>query len=129
MVIKGEGYERLYIGKVVGEPKVTTFGEKQYTKTRFGVRFGEGDKDVVNVEAKFELGDKCKGLKKREPVIVSGKLDSWEDKEGNKRWFLNAELVTGNMSVIEKALDKADMPKQTSMENFTEIKNDEELPF
>lgn len=127
MVIKGEGYERLYIGKLVGDPKVSTFGEKQYTKTRFGVRYKEGDNGIIDVETKFELADRCKELKKFDGVIVLGKLDSWEDKDGNKRWFLNAEVVTTDIGAVYRAMSKA--PKTNARQSdFTEI-TDEELPF
>lgn len=131
MVIKGDGFERLYIGRLIADPKVSTFGEKQYTKTRFTVRYGERDNDIINVETVFELADRCKELKKFDNVIVVGKLDNWTDKEGKKRWFLSAELVTADISVLYRAFSKT-VPEapQIQMEGFTEVEtNDEGLPF
>lgn len=126
MVIKGEGLERLYVGKIVSDPKVSTFGEKQYTKTRFGVRFGKGDRDIINVETTFELADRCKELKKFDNVIVVGKLDSFDGKDGEKRWFLNAELVTADLGVIYRAYGKT--VNEAPQMGFTEIA-DNDLPF
>lgn len=126
MVIKGEGFDRLYVGKIVSDPKVSTFGEKQYTKTRFGVRFGKGDRDIINVETTFELADRCKELKKHDNVIVVGKLDSFDGKDGEKHWFLNAELVTADLGVIYRAYGKT--VNEAPQMGFTEIA-DNDLPF
>lgn len=123
MVIKGEGYERLYVGKVVGDPKVSQFGEKQYTKTRFGVRYKDGENGIIDVDTKFELAECCKDLKKFDSVMVFGKLDNWEDKEGNKRWFLDCWGVFKAM----KKEHNAPKAEQTALQ-MTEV-NDEELPF
>lgn len=133
MVIKGEGYERLYIGKLVSDPKVSTFGEKQYTKTRFGVRYKDGDNGIINVDTKFELADRCKELRKFDGVIVVGKLDNYESKDGSKKWFLDAELVTADMSVIERAAQKSGFSPASggfpvADNGFAELEEDE-LPF
>ena len=127
MVIKGDGYERLYIGKLVSDPKFSTFGEKQYARTKFGVRYADGEKGIIDVDTKFELAERCKDLKKFDGVIVLGKLDNWEDKDGNKRWFLNAEMVTTDLGAACRAMSKTNGVK-AEQSSFTEIA-DEELPF
>ena len=126
MVIKGEGLERMYIGKLTGDPDVSQFGAKNYTKTRFRLRFGEGEQGIINVETVVELADRCKELKKFDSVIVVGKLDNWTDKEGKKRWFLNAELVTADLGVIYRAYGKT--INEAPQMGFTETKDDD-LPF
>lgn len=135
MVIKGEGYERLYVGKLVSDPKVSTFGEKQYTKTRFGVRYKDGESGIIDVDTKFELADRCKELKKFDGVIVVGKLDNWEDKDGKKRWFLDAEIVTTDISTVYRAYKKTNsapvkevQTEQTAFGEMTELAG-EDLPF
>ena len=132
MIIKGDGFERLYVGKLIADPKVSTFGEKQYTKTRFTVRYGEDKRDIIDVETVFELADRCKELKKFDPVIVIGTLDNWTDKEGKKRWFLNAELVTADMTVIYRAAQNSGISSAAvgfpEAEGFTELEDDK-LPF
>lgn len=126
MVIKGEGLDRVYIGKLIRDPDISQFGANNYTKTRFRLRFGEGEQDIINVETVFELAERCKDLKKFDNVIAVGKLDNWEDKEGKKRWFLNAELVTADLGVIFRAYGKT--ISETPKNGFTEIKDDD-LPF
>lgn len=121
MVIKGEGYERLYVGKLVSDAKVFTFGEKKNKKTRFGVRYKNGDDGIIDVETKFELAECCKDLKKFDSVMVFGNLDNWEDKGGNKRWFLDCWGVF-------KAMKKEHNAPKAEQSSFTEIA-DEELPF
>ena len=132
MIIKGDGFERLYVGKLIADPKVSTFGEKQYTKTRFAVRFGENKQDIIDVETVFELADRCKELKKFDPVIVVGTLHNWTDKEGKKHWFLNAELVTADMTVIYRAAQNSGIISAAvgfpEAEGFTELEDDK-LPF
>lgn len=125
MVIKGEGNEKIYIGKIVGDVKVSTFGEKQYTKTRFGVKYTDGENGVINVETMFELAERCKDLQKHDGVIVLGKLDSFDGRDGSKRWFLKAELVTTDIGAVYRACGKKE-PEQTG---FTPIDDDEALPF
>ena len=126
MIIKGDGFERLYVGKLIADPKVSTFGEKQYSKTRFTVRYGEGRQDIIDVETVFELADRCKELKKFDPVIVVGTLLNWTDKEGKKRWFLNAEMVAADVTVIYRAAQNSGII--SAAEGFTELEDDK-LPF
>lgn len=120
------GHERLVIGKLIADPVVTQFGEKQHTKAKFRVSYGEGKKDVMDIEAVFEVGDRCKNLKKFDGVVVLGKMDSWTDKEGNKRWFLKAELITADLGVIRRAYGKT--VNEAPQIGFTEIA-DNDLPF
>lgn len=126
MIIKGDGPDRLCVGKLVSDPKTSTFGEKQYMKTRFGVRCADGGNGIINVETMFELAERCKELKKFDNVIVVGKLDNWEGSDGEKHWFLNAELVTADLGVIYRAYGKT--VNEAPQIGFTEIA-DNDLPF
>ena len=122
MIIKGDGPDRLCVGKLVSDPKTSTFGEKQYMKTRFGVRCADGGNGIINVETTFELAERCKELKKHDAVIVAGKLDSFDGKDGSRKWFLNAE------SVVVDVRSSGCTKEADATHGFAEI-NDDDLPF
>lgn len=130
MIIKGNGQERCVIGKVVSDPKVSNFGEKQYTKAWFGVRYSNSDDGIINIETKFELADRCKDLKKHDGVIVVGQLKSFTGTTGKTVWYIEAELVTGDIGVIERAFNRttSTIPASPETSNFVEVEG-EDLPF
>ena len=72
----------------------------------------------------------CRYFQKGAPIIVTGSLQtrSWEDKEGKKRKAVevlieNAEFVPGAKS------DKPKDEKPKEEDGFTEVTEEEDLPF
>lgn len=123
MVIK-DGLKRLYVGKLVRDPEFSTFGQKGYPKMRTAIAY---DKEgVINVNALFNAADAWRGLQKGDYVIVSGTLSNYEGKDGNKRWFLEADFVTADLAAVYRSIASRQAP--TDISDFTEVIEDE-LPF
>lgn len=93
MIIKCNDLERIYTGKLLKDPNMSTFGKNNYPKASMAIRFGRGDNDIIHVDAKFELAERCRGLKGGDIVLAVGNLASYETKEGQKRWFLDAGFI------------------------------------
>ena len=123
MVIK-DGLKRLYVGKLVRDPEFSTFGVKGYPKMRTAIAYG--DEGIINVDALFQAVDAWHGLKKGDYVVVSGTLKSYEAKDGNKKWYLEADFVTADLSTIYRRFAEQQSPKDIS--GFKEI-TDDDLPF
>lgn len=123
MVIK-DGLKRLYVGKLVRDPEFSTFGSKGYPKMRTAIAY---DKEgVINVNALFAAVDAWRGVQKGDYAIVSGTLSNYEGKDGNKRWFLEADFVTADLSTIYRRFAEQQPP--TDISGFKEI-TDDDLPF
>ena len=123
MVIK-DGLKRLYVGKLVRDPEFSTFGVKGYPKMRTAIAYG--DEGIINVDALFQAVDAWHRLKKGDYVIVSGTRESYEAKDGNKKWYLEADFVTADLSTIYRRFAEQQPPKDIS--GFKEI-TDDDLPF
>ena len=123
MVIK-DGLKRLYVGKLVRDPEFSTFGVKGYPKMRTAIAY---DKEgVINADALFNAADAWRDLKRGDYVIVSGTLNNYEGKDGNKRWYLEADFVTADLSTIYRRFAEQQPP--TDISGFKEI-TDDDLPF
>ena len=108
MVIK-DGLKRLYVGKLVRDPEFSTFGAKGYPKMRTAISYG--DEGIINVDALFQAVDAWRDLKKGDYVIVSGTLKSYEAKDGNKKWYLEADFVTADLSTIYRRFQSSSPPR------------------
>ena len=100
---------------------------------RFKNRDGQYEADFLTVVAWRQTADYCnKYLLKGRMVAVEGSIQtrSYEAKDGGKRYV--TEIIADNVEALDSPKN-ADAPKReeapTMPEGFTEVEDDEELPF
>ena len=123
-VIQGSGNSRIIFGKVIKDAEQSTFGAKNYPKTRFTVAVSSDKNDkngLLSCNALFEMAKNCAQIRKGDQVLVGGALESYEGKDGTKRYSLNVEFAM-------KSLTAVDVPNDPELEGFETIES-EELPF
>ena len=120
------------------EGRTTQSGISQSTfdvavQRRFKNRDGQYEADFLTVVAWRQTAEYCnKYLLKGRMVAVEGSIQtrSYEAKDGGKRYV--TEIIADNVEALDSPKN-ADAPKReeapTMPEGFTEVEDDEELPF
>lgn len=95
MVIKGEGKNRIYSGRVIKDAEYRIAGSKGTPLTTFAVSFDRDATDggIINVTCFNKLAESGKGIKKGDAVLVAGSLDSSEY-NGKTYWKLIADYIS-----------------------------------
>lgn len=121
---------RAYSGRLIKDPEMSTFGQKNYSKASLAVAFeGERAGGVINVQALFELADMCRDLQKHDWVMVAGSLSSYETKEGKTRWYLECESIFPDIRTMNRLMNARSAAAPIDISGFTELPDDEEEPF
>lgn len=119
-VIKGEGMNRIFTGRLIKNAKYQTVGEKKYPKTELALAFGKEANEIINVAIWFESATQAAGLKKNDHILVGGILSSREY-EGKTYWTLDADFFAVQSN-------KPDELTKEDMEAFPDVKS-EDIPF
>ena len=111
-VIKGEGMNRIFTGRLIKNAKYQTVGEKKYPKTELALAFGKEANEIITVALWYESATQAAGLKKNDRVLVGGVLSSREY-EGKTYWTLDADFFTVQPHKTEDQLlaEMAAMPE------------------
>lgn len=128
---KGDGSDRIIVGYLIKDVEMSTFGHKKHPKARFTVSVSDNRDDphgLVNVDALFDLANRCAGLRKFDVVLVAGTLESYETKAGARRWFLQAKGVFAMPPVPPASQTATETTTDKPTDGFTDV-GDEELPF
>ena len=123
-ILKGDGTARIIFGKVIKDAEQSTFGSKNYPKTRFTVAVSSDRNDkngLLTCNALFEMAKNCASIRKGDYVMVGGNLESYDGKDGVKRYSINVEFCTKSMTAVSAFADP-------ELEGFETIES-EELPF
>lgn len=119
-VIKGEGMNRIYTGRLIKNAKFQTVGEKKYPKTELALAFGKESNEIITVALWYESATQSAGLKKNDHILVGGVLSNREY-EGKTYWTLDADFFAVQS-------DKPSEIKEADMAAFTDVKT-EDIPF
>ena len=122
-LMKGEGISRLIWGRVIKDAEMSVFGAQNYPKTRFTVAISNDKNDkngLLSCNALFETARGCRQLKKGDQVIVGGTLESYDGRDGTKRYSLNVDFCAKSLTAAEQS--------EPDLEGFEEITSSE-LPF
>lgn len=121
MILKGDGYARLVSGRLIKNAEHKNVGAKNCDLTKFAVAYGNGQNEIINVTAWFELAAHTAHLKKGDRIIATGELKSSEY-NGKLYWELEADciIVTPSGAVV--------MQDEILTEGFTDI-NPADIPF
>ena len=119
-VIKGEGMNRIFTGRLIKNAKYQTVGEKKYPKTELALAFGKEANEIITVALWYESATQAAGLKKNDRVLVGGVLSSREY-EGKTYWTLDADFF-----VVQS--DKPSVITDEELKSFSDVKP-EDIPF
>lgn len=121
MILKGDGYQRLVSGRLIKNAEHKNVGAKNCDLTKFAVAYGNGQNEIINVTAWFELAAHTAHLKKGDRIIVTGELKASEY-NGKTYWELEADCITVTPS---GAVDTRD---EIATDGFTDVSSDD-IPF
>lgn len=120
---------RTVTGRLIKNPDIRTFGEKHYSKASFALACEGREGRITNVQAVFDLADMCRDLAKGDWVMVVGSLSSFEGKDGEKRWYIDAESIFPDMRTMNRLEATKSTAAPIDISGFTELPDDEEEPF
>lgn len=121
MILKGDGYARLVSGRLIKNAEHKNVGAKNCDLTKFAIAYGNGQNEIINVTAWFELAVHTAHLKKGDRIIATGELKSSEY-NGKLYWELEADCITVTPS------GAVAMQDEIPTEGFTDI-NSDDIPF
>lgn len=123
-IMKGDGTARVIWGRVIIDPEMSVFGNNNYPKTRFTVAVSSDKNDkngLLSCNALFETAKGCRQLKKGDQVLIGGMLESYDGRDGAKRYSLLVEFCAKSLTAVE-------CEAQTELAGFEDI-TDSDLPF
>jgi len=114
------GQKYIAAGKLIRDAEFSTFGAKNYHKTKLVISTGSKEDPPLYATAMFDTADACKGLKKGDVVMLAGMVKS---REWNGKQYTDYEVE--GCFVQGKAEPDA---KQDDPDTWPNI-NTEEVPF
>ena len=121
MILKGDGYARLVSGRLIKNAEHKNVGAKNCDLTKFAIAYGNGQNEIINVTAWFELAAHTAHLKKGDRIIATGELKSSEY-NGKLYWELEADCITVSPN------NRVVMQDEAPEDGFTDVQDDD-LPF
>ena len=107
----------LFVGRVDGEPEVSTYGSDERSRVRFRLRVkrpfareGQPDEDLVSFVAFGRQAEVAQDLREGMMVAVESRYAprSYEDDDGNRRWF--HEFMVDALQVLRSASKPSSAP-------------------
>ena len=124
MVLNGDGFYRLFSGRLIKDAEHKRVGPKNSHLTKLAVAYGSDAGAIINVTAWNELAAHTANLKKNDRVMATGVIKS-NDYNGRKYWELEADCIT--VSPNGTVVMSDEVPSET-LDGFQDVIGDD-IPF